>query len=290
MTAPIKIPRLNPIRFVSAYRQNLLFTKSIASFEEPVSFLQIFNRYDTLAFQIAVKRGLNVDFAACIMDVDGNEKLPIQSTGLSISGGDMDYFEFKTILSSLPEGQYFVQVEIEFNGSTKSILLISEPFQVKNLHTDSVLLEYTHDQNDFDILFIPEGKSPRAYSLRIQGGFASDGFLPFAKDTVYKNQEFDTVLLNSTPYSTHKLTLGHAAGIPNWLIDKVNRILSCTCVKIDGVQWVKNEGAKLEATREKNYPMAGWSIELIKANHDYSEAFGLGDYNTDYNQDYLIQN
>jgi hypothetical protein len=134
------------------------------------------------------------------------------------------------------------------------------------------------------------GTVQKFFRIRIEGGVNSDGFEPGSKDSFYVDQIRDVVMLDSTPFNVYKFLFGNGSGIPNWLADKLNRILSLNYVEINGRQFVKNEGAKFEPIREKGYPFAAWQTELVLAEGKFSTTEGSvdqqGDYNIDYNEDY----
>jgi len=286
MIAPINIPLLNPIRLVSPFsKYNGLFFNAIPEHEEQVCYTQKFCNADTIAFQLALPAGAIVDFDANL--VGDNEVVQIPWESLTLDDSEYDYFEFSKSLSGISEGIYQVELEVEWNDG-KKIYLVSEPMCIKPVHPDTILIHYSHSGNEFGLLFHPE-EGDREYMIRVEGGFASDGFLPGSKDVVYRDQPYNTVLLSSVPYATHKITFGDGRGIPNWLADKLNRILSCSEVKLNGEQYTRADGAKMEAVREKGIPLAAWTIELAKIENKYFDLFGLGDYNLDYNEDHLIQ-
>ena len=55
------------------------------------------------------------------------------------------------------------------------------------------------------------------------------------------------------------------------MADKINRLLSCDSILINGVKVVKNDGAKLEVIGSDAYPYVGLNIELLRQEEGYSE-------------------
>jgi len=286
MIAPINIPLLNPVRLVSPFsRYNGLFSLGIPEHEEQVAYAQKYCNADTIAFQIAVPAGAIVDFTANL--VGDNEAVEIPWDSLTLTGSGYDYFEFSKSLSGIEEGLYQIEVEVEWQDG-KRLSLVSEPICIRPVHPGTVLIQFSHSGNEFGTLFQPE-EGEKKYMIRVEGGFPSDGFLPGSKDVVYRDQTYNTVLLSSVPFANCKATFGDGRGIPNWLADKLNRIFSCSDVKLNGEQYTRADGSKLEAVREEGFPMAAWVIELAKAENRYFDLHGFGDYNLDHNPDHLIQ-
>ena len=138
---------------------------------------------------------------------------------------------------------------------------------------NTVLIACSHDENDFDFKFIDSVYNvTRTIIQRVEGGFKSDGQLPGGKYTMYQDLQFKPVILNAVPYNTYRLTVGNNIGVPNWVIDKLNRIFSCSSVKIDNVEYTRAEGAKFEpVNRDPFYPSGIWTIDLLKSENPYSD-------------------
>lgn len=280
MANPIYIPLLNPIRLMQdGHKYHKPFIESILSFESEACYFQPFNNLDNIRFQIVHEDQLG--FTASVIDLDGNVIKSIPVMGDNQVGG-MLYTFFRGDFSGIPEGYYLIKV----TESTNDIIFYSEPIEIKPLHQNTILIEYTHDQNDFGMYFTDGVSNPVKYYLRVQGGLTNDSFTPGSKSDAFINDDYNVVLLESKPYSTQKLKIGDSKGVPNWVADKINRIFSCSTVRFNGQQWTKTDGAKMEATREDIYPMAGWTIEVIRASNSHYDIAGGGDFNNDFNDDF----
>lgn len=291
----IKIPYLNPLRF---HRNDKEFAcQMIPAHEVATKYMQKFKGTDKLMFQVQLLKDKYVGIQYAVLDQFLNEIItyPGELILLNLAGYDRwSTRETDNILTGLQEGVYFIELRITIitEGGNEQVKFISEP--IERLADDdtadgTILLEYGHDGNEFDVVF-QTGVVEKFFRIRVEGGVNSDGFQPGSKDSYYVDQIHDVVMLDSVPFNVYKFTFGSGRGIPNWMIDKINRILSLSYVEIDGRRFVKNDGAKLEAIREKGYPHAGWMIELVLAEGKYSITEGSvdqkGDYNIDYNQDY----
>jgi hypothetical protein len=168
-----------------------------------------------------------------------------------------------------PEGVYFLRLTIV--DSSGSATLYSEPIYLCSSFANTVKLIYSHDENDFDYQFTSSNIYPSM--LRVEGGMKSDGLAPGGKYTMFQDQDYNSVMLNSQPYNVEKWTFGPSYGMPNHMADLLNRIFALSDVTIDGVAYSRNEGAKLERAGDTEYPLAGWSIDLVKTENPYSYAF-----------------
>jgi hypothetical protein len=290
----IKIPYLNPLQF-RPYPGGKFACDLIPSFEQKAVYIQKFQKGDILKFQVQLLIGNWNSISYRVLD-ESLKEVSQFTGGLTGVNGDYNIWSVRSTdnILNLPSGIYFIELNIVVivEGANVSKRFLTEPFEIVDELPESLLIEYSHDGNEFDVAFFPTGnpEDRRFFQLRVEGGITSDGFSPASKDTFYIDQVRDVVMLNSIPFNVYKFTFGPGGGIPNWMADKINRILSLAYVEINGRQYVKNEGAKFEAIREKGYPFAGWQIELVTDNvYSISEGQGslLGDFNPDYNNDYF---
>jgi hypothetical protein len=76
-------------------------------------------------------------------------------------------------------------------------------------------------------------------------------------------------MLSSVPYDIHRFTLGNNKEC-RWM-PKDSRILSMDTVYIDGVQYSRADGARLERTSTERYPLAHWGIDLVETGNPMSD-------------------
>lgn len=290
----IKIPYLNPLQF-RPYPSGKFACNLIPEHEEKRAYYQKFQDGDTLKIQVLFLHDGYGWATYRVVDYDGNTAY--QSYGIDDFGLLNGYVVWGNdpkdpILDQIDYGIYCIEISVEIT-SELTAKYRSEYFDYQAVHDNTVMIEYSHNGNETDLVCI-YGEfldRQRYFQLRVEGGVPSDGFSPASKDTYYIDQPRNVVLLNSIPFNVFKFTFGDAAGMPNWVADKLNRIFGLSFIEIGGKQYVKNDGAKLEATREKGYPFAAWQIEMVEIITPLSltsgEANPVGDYNDDYNEDYL---
>lgn len=294
MSTIVNIPLLNPIRLIQDGNPNVLrFFNSMADFEDAANFAQPFQKDDVIYFQFYSD---NTGLIVSVLLNDYNSTYSKNcSAGTVEALGAGFYYQFTCSLANVPDGFYYFRVSINTVGDYQS-----EPIHVKTTHENTSVILYTNDQNDFGIKFSKTGTTnTNIFKIRVPGGFLTEGFNPGSKDVVFTNQSYDVTLVNSIPFAVNRFTLGHGTGVPNWLADKFNRILSCTTVEINNRQYTKTEGAKLEGKKIPLWPMAVWEIELIQKNNSLFDEFAEvstpgyrgegGDFNSDFNDDFNNQ-
>lgn len=273
----IYVPLINPMKFVNVARTNLaqyftkqfdqyLFYEQLYDFEEKVNYFQRIFKGDTISLQFSSNFSpIQID----VINKYGNSVLTFVALQVRRNTYDPDYYIYEAVIntSALEEGCYSMQVTA---GTTQPILLISEIFIITTDITNTLYFEYSNSVYHEDVLF----ETGIKFSMRVPGIIA--GYTPGAKDVIYEDQILNNTLLSSRAYRNFKLFIGNSEGIPDWIIDKLNRVLSCDRVSIDGKLFCKADGAKWEEKPEENYAMAGWTIDLRESINRYSLIYQVG--------------
>ena len=270
----IRIPRLNPIKFRTQgfanpagyntkYFDEWNFDDTIRDFEQSVGHLQPWQKGDTIPLVFMSNYSpFTIQLQNCAGEVVDSFLMTQAPASTDISG--LLAWVKLIPLSSYDEGVYRFVV---LCGEPVVRTLESEWFQIKELHDNSYLLKYTHDENDFDIPF----EIDITFQLRSLGGLSD--FTPKTDRVVFIDQVRDAVQLDAKPYSLEKLYIGDGFGVPNWFIERINYIFLCSSVWIDGKQYTANEGAQVEPNREKDFPLAGWALEVRPSDVQQSKEF-----------------
>lgn len=259
----IYVPIINPVKFVNIARANLqqyytkqfdlfLYAEQIYNFQEKVSYFQKIFQGDQISLQFSSNLSpVQVD----VINSDGNAVLPFTALQVRRNTYDPDYYIYEADINTSPltEGCYSLQVTV---GSAYPIILVSEIFVITTDITNTLLFEYSNTTYHEDVLF----ETGIKFSMRVPGIIS--GYTPGAKDVVYEDQVLNETLLSSRTFRNFKLFVGGAEGIPDWMIDKLNRVMGCDTVMIDGKFFTKAEGAKWEQKSEDTYPMNGWTLDL----------------------------
>jgi hypothetical protein len=274
MANKLYISNLNPVKFhendpvtlpqyLSKFFDEFPFLETIEAWEQYQPFCQTFQTTDSIKIQvqsnyapltIQVINSRGRVFDTIILDqIAQNELEP-----------GMFIYECEIPLTDYEDGQYFLKM---LCGSGPLQTLISEPLFIAESHENSILLQYKSTGYYGEIIH-DTGYYP---SIRVLGKIKYKQ--PASKDTYYEDQVLNMTLLNSGPYRLYDLILSSSFGIPNYLIDKLNWILGCKTILIDGRQFTKNEGAKLEEKAIEDYPLRGWSIEMRESRNSGKKTF-----------------
>ncbi len=266
-----KISSLCPVRFHRIGVGDFAYNQ-IPTFEYSKGYNQIYFHGDRPVIQVLSSGSCDM-MQIMFVDINGN-----QVGGWAEWASDpvenyygYGVYEFKFSVppaTTIPAGIYFLKLII--TDSIGVATFYSEPISVQATTAGTLAIVYDHDENDFDRKFT----GPVLPSMiRIEGGMKSDGLQPGGKFTMFQDIDFNSVMLNSQPYNVEKFTFGGSYGIPNHLADKLNRVFGLSDVTIDGVKYSRNEGAKLERSGDADYPLAGWSLDLVKSENPYGETF-----------------
>jgi len=285
----VKIPSLNSLRFHKVGTGDF-WQNSIPFMEaQNARYCQKMSVGDLFVLQISIKDyDLHTGVYKPVCQLVDDEGTVVQSFAVKQPVtipyiGAYYHLYFSDNLDNHADGVYYCKLTVYYPinedlGDWASMVFYSEPIYIRT-HTNTVVIRYGHTTNDFDCIFtdapVPD------FALRIEGGIKSEGFTPGGKFQVFTDLDYEPVMLQGNAWTVYKWTFGPGEGMPNYMADKLNRLFACDTVTIDGVGWMRNEGAKLEPTREQGYPSAGWSIELLKVESETSEGFDLDPFTVD---------
>ena len=253
----------NPLKYNTRYMSDFLYMDTIGELYEQQPYAQPWQQNDIIPVPILS------NYAPHQLEMYDCNGVQIDTFVLtyvpsSIEGTGQKVYQASVALNSYPEGYYQFIIN---SGSPVLETYESEWIDLKELHTNTVLLEYTHDENDYDMVF-ETGIRP---CLRVHGEIRE--FQPGSDRTVFVDQPRNLTQLFGKSFSTEKLIIGDTFGVPNYMIEKINATFLCSTVLIDGKQYVGNEGAKFEGVREDFMPTAGWAFEVRAAKASTKKRF-----------------
>jgi hypothetical protein len=230
------------------------FSKTIPDFREQMDYLQPWQLNDHIRLQ------LQADFGPHnirILDNMGETVNVLQFTKgqTNVQNPNMNIYEIDISCQSAigAEGVYRFQLE---SGQGPDVILQSNLLDIRSIHKYSLLFQYKNYQYHEGLIF-ETGFYPW---LRVEGALPYKS--PASKDTIFEDQPLNETVLFSQPYRLFELIIGDSYGVPDYLIDLVDRILSCSDVLIDDHQYTKSDGSSWSATGDDDYPMRGWRRDL----------------------------
>jgi hypothetical protein len=279
-TAKIIIPLLNPIKwhridpvdiskYVSTHMDDHSYLRTIKPWEQVREYGQPWQLSDTINQQFESSFLTNT-MSLCDQDGDEIYTEELDSIRDNVDDPNLKVYQPSWNFPDIAEGVYFLKMVCygDVALADYSVTLISEPLIFLAKHKNSLLLEYTHYQFKDDVIF-ETGFSP---SIRIRGTLRLKPLS--SKDSFFEDQVLSMQTLDSKPYRLWEFLIGGASGIPDWLADRVGRILGCSSLLIDGKAYQRaSENARLEEKGVANYPMRSYSIELREAENLFSKTF-----------------
>lgn len=168
----------------------------------------------------------------------------------AVTGEQLYTEQFLFTPSSLSElnGKRRIYFELWFyynEGGGSVYKYRGNPIELKAKHTGTALVEYNQSVNGHDILF--EQLLPRfAYRIESKGM----QFEPGGDYTSFEDQDRSTVTLDAEAFNVFKWDIGGFKGLPEYMIDIINRSLQCCkdgYFRVDGREYVWQDG-KLDST------------------------------------------
>lgn len=259
----VKIPFINPLqwyldepeeseRFLSKDFVDWLLPETILPWQQKLCWNQPWQHSDTIHDQIQSTYGpLNLRIYKS--DDSLIDTIPYNQLAQNASDPRFWLYEIDVSMSIYPEGLYYCKLEF---GNPVALRLRSNSIYVAARIENSLLLECQHYKFREDVIF----ETDILLGMRVPG-IKKYKSTP-SKDTVYENQVLDIETLRSVNFRLWELRIGLARGIPDYVADKISRMLGCSRFLIDGKEYTKNEGAKMERIELERYPLSAWTVEM----------------------------
>ncbi len=169
--------------------------------------------------------------------------------------GSRAIYEIVIEAGALPQDRYTFTLR---NGTAA---VASADFLVCDRIEDTVLFEITDDRNAFDTYF-----AGRTFQFRTEGVFLPEE-TSFGADTeTFRDQQLGLHQLSTIVTETFRLTIGggrDGCGVPYWVAAKVNAYLAASNVRIDGLRYVRGDGAApTRIALGTNFPLSLYTVEL----------------------------
>lgn len=137
---------------------------------------------------------------------------------------------------------------------------ISEGINVQPSWDDNTIrFDATNSSNKLDTIF------STGYSINFRVHGQINQYVPKSKFTTFIDQPQDIDLLNAIPYDTWTLEVGRGSGIPDYIRQKIDRVLLYDTVFIDGDQYSRDADAQWDVQTFPGEPKAYMSLAIRRA-------------------------
>lgn len=269
MANQIYIPLINPVKFVPVGAQtysnidNDWFKNQIRNYEKPDNYAQKWIVGTPIKLQMHSNFGpVQINLIHC----DGSAISA--STPVAVITGFYDNgfttWEF-SIAPPAELGWWYMVLNVGFEETFQQF--ISEPQQTLGVNiiagdTKNILtFEATNNINDQDVYFAGGLK----LTSHVEGIIHK--LVPKAKRALWEDQPLDLHTISAIPFREFEMVISDAYGVPDYMPDKLNRLMCCTTVKINGVEYTQVDGAEWEPTDAEYYARRGWKTTLRQADN-----------------------
>ena len=213
-----------------------------------------------------------VNYVARLINCNGEVIKEVDCTAGS-AVGSLYIRELEMPLYDVAEGKYFIQIHKVGYLTDYDFWVISEGIELKQKHLNTLLFRYSNSSNDQGIFY----ETGIEFQLRVHCAFTE--LNTGSKFNVYEDQPLNLTMLSGVPY--REWTLFFGAGehpIPDWMLDKIERLSLSDNWYIENVKYTRSEGAKLDATRIDKNPLCTAVLNVRPKSNDFDT------YVSQYNQ------
>ena len=259
---PIKLIRVGanyPLQYHFKQMDTDWFSERVQNYAGGRKYFQKWQTNDNFQLQF-ITEGLSID----VKIIDCNQSVIDTITMTPVVDpviiNPMQCFQGTVDCSVMTAGKvYYILATFGTGGTAKEF--ISEPMLLANDWENTLLVESSNDTNQKDIVW----SSGFTTKIRVEGNIQK--FKPDSKFTNYEDQPLNVTFIDGQANRGYELFIGGEQGTPDWLIDKINRMLLLDNVNIDGYAYQISEGAKLEPTEILGSPLNFWAINIVEANN-----------------------
>lgn len=272
------IPYLNPVRFYASDRattdvyqtphfEDFPLAERLLPWQSPADYAQPWQVDDIIKLQFeSTFDPLIVE----LIDENGGAAITLPAlVGLPNRYYPNTYsYEVSMSLASVLTGCYRLRLTAGPSGPTQKTYLSGWLYISEDPIPNTVLIEYWNSRFYDDVVF----ETGIKFQMRLPGHF---GFLkPGSSEERYKDQRFNPAVLSRRNFRQFDLVLGDEFGLPDEVIDTVNRITGCNNLLIDGKSFAVAEGAAFEFQDVQNYPKRGVKLVVEEGINRGSKIFG----------------
>lgn len=240
------------IRYISKYSSLNFDNKPRNSFEYQGCYIQKFKVGDIIRFQMLIDQRSNTypSFPDIIL-TNFCTNTSIQVTNITTYNVEAYTYQCDVLVMDdnirLEKGIY--ELKIRYYQNSQEQIIAASYFGIYNEGapelTDTIRIDYTHNINEFDTIFIGEQRK-LYFTIRVEGGFLGLDEIFGNSSNYFRDQYYYLKQTSSIPYNSQTLTIGDRKGVPSWMGEKINLIFSLDEVHINSVRYVRSESSAPE--------------------------------------------
>lgn len=274
MANALYIPFINPVRFYDPNRavtdkyqtphfDDFLFAERLLQWQTPADYLQVWQTTDIIYLQFEstfdpIVVDLVDQYGSVIITLPALVGLPNFYYANTYS------YEVSMSLATVATGCYRLRITAGTVGGQKVYWSGWQYISAEKI-PGTVLMEYYHNKFHEDVMF----ETGIKYQFRV---FAHLGALkPGRSDERYKDQRYNPSLLSSRSYRQFDFVTGDEFGVPDDVIDLLNRIWGCSTVLIDGKSFAVADGQNMEFVEVEDFPKRGVKLVIEEGNNRASK-------------------
>jgi len=280
MDNSIIIPYLNPVKFYKVGRANLdkyftkhfddfMFTERLYSWQDQNDYIQPWQTTDIINLQF--ESTFDPIIVELLDKYDQQVLLLPALVGLPNKYySNTKSYEISMSLAGLPSGCYRMRVNAGI-GDEQGIYISNWMYISSTPYNcPSLMLEYWHSRFHEDIIF----ETGIKFQYRLFGHL---GFLNPGRDIEgYKDEKYNPSILSSRTFRKQEVVFGDEYGLPDDVIDILNRIWGCNNVMMDNKSFAAITGSAFEfETADRRYKKRGVRMEVEEGNNRASNIFAV---------------
>lgn len=224
-------------------------------------YAQKFENNDTTTIQILSKKSVEeVNLIRCF-DNKKVKSYNFQNIGsvnmtnspFLLGPGSYRVYQADIEFSSLNKDFYFIEIKADSLDP-----LFSNLIHVAEKWENTLLIEYLNSEDHEGFKF--DFQNEEYVSIRVEGTIRE--FQPGSDDNIYIDQPHQSFTLSSSAFRNFTLFVGGGLGIPDYLSDTINRIMTVDHLKIDGDRFNKTDESEWEVQRDPDIPFQSMSMTI----------------------------
>ena len=231
-------------------------------------YAQKFENDDTTKVQVLSEDAISAFTLIRAKDNKAMRSYAVNQIG-TVKDSDLDIYEIPVEFDNLDEDMYYFRLASGGKERFSELIAVAEKWE------KTLWIEYNNSE-DHDGVKFDNGN----FGVRVEGTLQE--FQPDSDSNIYDDTNKRPTTLKSTPFRMFTLYIGNSDGLPDFMLDMVNRIFTCDYTTIDGRLFNKTDDSEWEFERIVENPFAGMHM-MIQAIDPVQRMIFLSDEEDDEN-------